>query len=168
MDYIENLLLLPIIGTALLFIGSQIFGIELPENEELSDRELRRFDSAMQWDLERGYFAYSAYFNKPHMRIIRLSILACMLPVVPLGFYFIGEISFREMCAVLCFFTFIQMGAYLSELGDEAVKVGLGFSPAYRITLWIGLLINCVFGIIAFLYFFEMIIPDLLEELFAS
>ena len=52
MSYIENLLVLPIIGTALLFIGSQIFGIELPENEELSDREIRRFDSAMQWDLE--------------------------------------------------------------------------------------------------------------------
>ena len=170
MDVFENLFLLPLVGSALLIIGSKIYGIEIPKDEEIDDPLVRDvFATNRWWNIERGGFAYSMHFNKLHMRILRLAILACMLPILPLAFYFIDEISFKEMCAVLLSFTFIPMYTHLSELGNESVMAGLGFSQITMLIFLFGMIVSSIGGLLAMLYFIELMEPlKLLEELFAG
>ena len=113
------------------------------------------------------------YFNKPHMRILRLAILACMLPILPLAFYFIDEISFKEMCTVLLSCFFITMHTHISELGNESVMAGLGFSQITILIFVFGGVVSSIGGIRALLYVLEWMEPldlleDILEELFAG
>ena len=147
-----------------------MYGIEIPKDEEIDDPLVRDVFAANRWwNIERGGFAYSMHFNKPHMRILRLAILACMLPILPLAFYFIDEISFKEMCAVLLSFTFIPMYTHLSELGNESVMAGLGFSQITMLIFLFGMIVSSIGGLLAMLYFIELMEPlKLLEELFAG
>mgnify|MGYP001408888935 CR=1 FL=1 len=168
------LLFLPLVGSALLIIGAKMYGIEIPKDEEITD-PIRRdiFAASRWWNIERGGFAYSMYFNKPHMRILRLAILACMLPILPLAFYFIDEISFKEMCTVLLSCFFITMHTHLSELGNESVMAGLGFSQITILIFVFGGVVSGIGGIRALLYVLEWMEPlnlleDMLEELFAG
>ncbi|SVB65381.1 uncharacterized protein METZ01_LOCUS218235, partial [marine metagenome] len=152
----EFLLFLPLVGSALLIIGSKIYGIEIPKDEEISDPIRQNIFAVSKWWIEGGEFAYSMYFNKPHMRILRLAILACMLPIFPLVFYFIGEISFKYMCAVLCSFTLVSGATHMSELGNESVMVGLGFSQITTLIFLTGLIVSMIGTILAMLFFIEL------------
>ena len=169
----EFLLYLPLVGSALLIIGSKIYGIEIPKDEEISNPIRRDVFAVSKWWIEGGGFAYSMYFNKPHMRILRLAILACMLPIFPLVFYFIDEISFKYMCAVLCSFTLVGWSTYMSELGNESVMAGLGFSQITTLIFLTGLIVSMIGTILAMLFFIELMEPlnlleDILEGLFAG
>ena len=171
---IEILLYAPIGGVVLLYIGSKIYGIEL-RTEEIRAKypEAPGFAAAMEWDIKRGGFAYSAYFKKPHLRILRLSILVFILPILPLAFYFIGEISFRAMCMGLCWWTLVMGRAQLGEIGDGSVMAGLGFSLVTRVIILIGFCVGGIGGIVGGFWFIQMIwefgeFGDLLGDLFAG
>ena len=174
MDYVEILIYSPIGGVALLYIGSKIYGIELRTEENRAEYpEAPGFVAAIEWDIKRGGFAYSAYFKKPHLRILRLSILVFILPTLPLAFYFIGEISFRAMCMGLFWWAFVMGNAYFTEIGDDSVMAGLGFSLVTRVIILIGFCVGSIGGIVGGFWFLQMIwefgeFGDLLGDLFAG